>query len=156
MKWWRPTLGEGEAEQALGPRLTARGLEGLLGEKTRLVTCTHASNVLGTIHDLKGISATVRERAPQALVCADGVCVAFLVLLFLSLLLLLPHPLLPFQKESYVVLTVQSRAYAPHRRIDVKEFGVDFYSFSWYKVYGPHIASTSSFPKGRLLHYLRA
>lgn len=104
VKWWRPSPEEGEEEQALGPRLTARGLEGLLGEKTRLVTCTHASNVLGTIHDLKGISALVRERAPQALVCADGV------------------------------------AYAPHRNIDVKEFGVDLYAFSWYKVYGPHIA----------------
>lgn len=32
-------------------------------------------------------------------------------------------------------------AYAPHRAIDVKDLGVDFYSFSWYKVYGPHMAS---------------
>lgn len=155
VKWWRPTLAEGEAEQAFGPRLTARGLEGLLGEKTRLVTCTHASNVLGTIHDLKGISALVRERAPHALVCADGVCVALLVPFFMSLLLL-PHNHLLFQKESYAVLTLQSRAYAPHRKIDVKEFGVDLYAFSWYKVYGPHIASTSLFPKGRLFHCLRA
>lgn len=31
-------------------------------------------------------------------------------------------------------------AYAPHREVDVKDLGVDFYAFSWYKVYGPHIA----------------
>jgi len=29
---------------------------------------------------------------------------------------------------------------APHRPIDVKQLGVDFYVFSWYKVFGPHIA----------------
>lgn len=31
-------------------------------------------------------------------------------------------------------------AWAPHRPIDVKELDVDFYVFSWYKVFGPHIA----------------
>lgn len=31
-------------------------------------------------------------------------------------------------------------AYAPHRPIDVRALGVDLYAFSWYKVYGPHIA----------------
>lgn len=68
------------------------------------MTCTHASNILGTIHDLKAISETVHKIVPGALVCADAV------------------------------------AYAPHRPIDVKELGVDLYAFSWYKVYGPHIA----------------
>lgn len=68
------------------------------------MTCTHTSNILGTIHDVKAISATVHRLAPGALVCADAV------------------------------------AYAPHRKIDVKDLGVDFYAFSWYKVYGPHIA----------------
>jgi len=38
------------------------------------------------------------------------------------------------------MLVVDAVAYAPHRRIDVKELGVDFYAFSWYKVYGPHIS----------------
>lgn len=31
-------------------------------------------------------------------------------------------------------------AYAPHGPIDVQDLGVDFYSFSWYKLFGPHIA----------------
>ncbi|KAF2762715.1 PLP-dependent transferase [Pseudovirgaria hyperparasitica] len=35
---------------------------------------------------------------------------------------------------------VDGVAYAPHRAVDVKALGVDFYCFSWYKVYGPHIS----------------
>lgn len=29
-------------------------------------------------------------------------------------------------------------AYAPHRMVDVQDLGVDFYVYSFYKVYGPH------------------
>ncbi|CAK7200159.1 hypothetical protein SEUCBS139899_002850 [Sporothrix eucalyptigena] len=32
-------------------------------------------------------------------------------------------------------------AFAPHRAVDVTAWGVDFYAFSWYKVYGPHIST---------------
>ncbi|KAK3679089.1 hypothetical protein LTR37_021455, partial [Vermiconidia calcicola] len=39
------------------------------------------------------------------------------------------------------LLCVDAVAFAPHRAIDVRDWGVDFYSFSWYKVYGPHIAT---------------
>ena len=35
---------------------------------------------------------------------------------------------------------VDGVAYAPHRSIDVKEWGVDYYVFSLYKVFGPHQA----------------
>lgn len=38
------------------------------------------------------------------------------------------------------VLVVDGVSYAPHRPIDVKALDVDFYVFSWYKVYGTHIA----------------
>jgi cysteine desulfurase family protein (TIGR01976 family) len=38
------------------------------------------------------------------------------------------------------LLCVDGVAYAPHRRIDVQALDVDFYTFSLYKVYGPHIA----------------
>lgn len=68
-----------------------------MSEKTKLVTCTHTSNILGTIHDIKAIAEEV-HKVEGAMLCVDGV------------------------------------AYAPHREIDVKELGVDFYSFSWYKV----------------------
>ncbi len=36
---------------------------------------------------------------------------------------------------------VDGVAYAPHRTIDVEKWGVDWYVFSWYKVYGPHMAA---------------
>ncbi len=35
---------------------------------------------------------------------------------------------------------VDGVAYAPHRRIDVQTLDVDYYVFSFYKVYGPHAA----------------
>ncbi len=38
------------------------------------------------------------------------------------------------------LISVDAVAYAPHAPIDVKAFGVDFYFFSWYKVYGPHLS----------------
>lgn len=97
LKWWKPSAG---AE----PKLTSENLKPLLSDKTRLVSFTHASNILGTIHDVKSLTATVHERSPRALVCVDAV------------------------------------AYAPHRPVDVADLGVDFYAFSWYKVYGPHVA----------------
>ena len=34
---------------------------------------------------------------------------------------------------------VDAVAYAPHRRVDVRALGVDFYFASLYKVYGPHV-----------------
>ncbi|KAJ5484732.1 hypothetical protein N7539_004720 [Penicillium diatomitis] len=41
---------------------------------------------------------------------------------------------------SRALLCVDGVALAPHRQVDVKALDVDFYGFSWYKVYGPHIA----------------
>ena len=35
---------------------------------------------------------------------------------------------------------VDGVAYAPHRAVDVRAWDVDYYVFSFYKVYGPHIA----------------
>ncbi|KAI4211758.1 MAG: hypothetical protein LQ351_005532 [Letrouitia transgressa] len=95
VKWWTPSRSE--------LKLTPENLRPLLSEKTKLVACTHASNLIGTIHDIKAIAEEVHT-VSGAMLCVDGV------------------------------------AYAPHREVDVKELGVDFYAFSWYKVYGPHIA----------------
>ncbi|KAF1350345.1 PLP-dependent transferase [Lizonia empirigonia] len=83
-------------------KLTAENLRPLLSPKVKFVACTHVSNILGSIHDVRAIANAVHEVG--ALLCVDGV------------------------------------SFAPHRRVDVKAFGVDFYSFSWYKVYGPHMA----------------
>ncbi|EJT81999.1 cysteine desulfurase [Gaeumannomyces tritici R3-111a-1] len=111
LKWWSPPAGT-------SPRLDAEGLGPLLSDRTRLVTLTHASNILGTIHDVRAISAAVRARCPAALVCVDAV------------------------------------AYAPHRRVDVGDLGVDLYAFSWYKVYGPHISML--YASGRAKAQLRS
>jgi selenocysteine lyase/cysteine desulfurase len=90
VKWWKP-------KDTRKAKLEVDDLKDLLSERTRFVACTHASNVLGTIHDVKAIAALVHT-VPGALMCVDGV------------------------------------AYAPHRQIDARELGVDFYAFSWYKV----------------------
>lgn len=41
--------------------------------------------------------------------------------------------------DAGAMVCVDGVAYAPHRAIDVKAWDVDFYSFSFYKIYGPHI-----------------
>ena len=78
-------------------------LKKLLSPKTRLVSITHASNILGTINPIKQIAELVHKH--NAYLCVDAV------------------------------------AYAPHRLPDVQELGVDFYVFSFYKVYGPHYSA---------------
>lgn len=95
VKWWASSKED-------GLKLTAENLKPLLSPKVKFVACTHVSNILGSIHDVRSIADAVHEVG--ALLCVDGV------------------------------------SFAPHRQVDVKAFGVDFYCFSWYKVYGPHIA----------------
>ncbi len=46
-----------------------------MSDKTRLVTCTHVSNILGTIHDIKAIASMVHA-VPGAMLCVDGVAYA--------------------------------------------------------------------------------
>ena len=99
VKWWIPAQ-----NTKSNPRLIVEDLKELLSEKTRLVTCTHTSNILSSVTDIASLAKVIHETSPRALFCVDAV------------------------------------AYAPHAPIDVKALGVDFYSFSWYKVYGPHIA----------------
>ena len=44
-------------------------------------------------------------------------------------------------REAGAWSVVDGVAFAPHRRVDVKALGADFYFASAYKVYGPHIAA---------------
>ncbi|KAK2065407.1 aminotransferase class-V [Colletotrichum caudatum] len=69
VKWWKPA-------GAPNPKLTVENLKPLLSEKTRLVAFTHASNILGTIHDVAAIAAAVHKETPKGLVCVDGVAYA--------------------------------------------------------------------------------
>jgi len=52
--------------------------------------------------------------------------------------------------KAGALICVDGVAYAPHRRVDVKKLDVDFYVFSWYKTYGPHLAVM--YGKYNLLH----
>ncbi|MEO1144627.1 MAG: cysteine desulfurase-like protein [Cyanobacteria bacterium J06638_22] len=45
-----------------------------------------------------------------------------------------------FVHERGALICVDGVAYAPHRLVDVQALDVDFYAFSFYKVYGPHYA----------------
>ncbi|TPX11473.1 uncharacterized protein E0L32_007892 [Thyridium curvatum] len=69
LKWWRP-------DSTVNPKLTAEGVGPLLSDRTRLVAFTHASNILGTIHDVRGISKLVHAVVPQAIVVVDAVAYA--------------------------------------------------------------------------------
>ncbi|HKI59140.1 MAG TPA: cysteine desulfurase-like protein [Trueperaceae bacterium] len=82
--------------------LRLEDLAPLMSGRTRLVTFTHASNILGTINPVADIARFVHEHGAR--VCVDAV------------------------------------SYAPHRAVDVQAWDVDYYVFSAYKVYGPHVA----------------
>ena len=43
-----------------------------------------------------------------------------------------------FVHKRGALICVDGVAYAPHRLVDVRALDVDFYAFSFYKVYGPH------------------
>lgn len=42
-------------------------------------------------------------------------------------------------RQAGALTCVDAVAYAPHRRVDVRALGVDFYFASLYKIYGPHV-----------------
>lgn len=66
IRWWRI--------RPDSMRLEPDDLDQLLSPRTRLVCCTHASNLLGSAHDLTAIVA--RARACGARTCIDGVAFA--------------------------------------------------------------------------------
>lgn len=55
-------------------QLDLASLDKLMTDKTRLVCCTHVSNVLGTINPVKDIAEFVHERGAR--ICVDGVAYA--------------------------------------------------------------------------------
>ena len=76
-------------------------LDDLLCERTRLVCFPHVSNIVGSVNDVRAITA--KAHAVGAMVCVDGV------------------------------------ATVAHQLPDVKALDADFYLFSVYKMYGPHL-----------------
>ena len=104
---WRrlASLGVTIKEWKLNPKnaeLEIDDLKKLLSNKTKIVSVTHCSNIVGSINNLKLIAKIVHEFG--AYIVGDGV------------------------------------SYAPHGFPNVKDLDVDFYAFSLYKTYGPHLA----------------
>lgn len=54
VKWWAAT-------DATNPVCDLDELKSLLSEKTRIVACPHASNITGTITDIKAIAGLVHQ-----------------------------------------------------------------------------------------------
>lgn len=50
------------------------------------------------------------------------------------------RPIADLVHEAGALICVDGVAHAPHRLVDVQALDVDFYVFSFYKVYGPHYA----------------
>ena len=74
-------------------------LERMIGERTRIVACTHVSNALGTVNPIRRIAELAHRHG--AIILVDGAQAG------------------------------------PHIRIDVRDLGVDFYTMSSHKMYGP-------------------
>ncbi len=54
------------------------------------------------------------------------------------------HPIAEIARRTHEAgarLVVDGVAFAPHRRVDVRAFGADFYVASLYKIFGPHCAA---------------
>jgi cysteine desulfurase family protein (TIGR01976 family) len=81
-------------------RLSARGLEPLLGPRTRLVAFAHASNLTGAIHDVAELTRLAHSAGAR--VCVDGVAYA-------------PHRALDVQAwgVDYYVISFY-KIYGPH------------------------------------------
>ncbi len=78
-------------------------LASLVTENTAIVACPHVSNLLGSVEDIRTVTAIAHKVGAQVVV--DGV------------------------------------AFAPHLPLQVLDWGVDWYVFSTYKVFGPHMAA---------------
>jgi cysteine desulfurase family protein (TIGR01976 family) len=88
--------------------LAPEAFDGVVGQNTRLVAVTAASNAIGTKPDVAAISE--RAHSVGALTYVDGV-----------------HA-------------------TPHGPIDIAALGADFYAFSTYKMFGPHIGAVVASP----------
>ncbi|KAG8782405.1 hypothetical protein FRC12_020873 [Ceratobasidium sp. 428] len=83
----------------------------LLNSRTRLVAFTACSNILGELVDVEGITRVIRERTKST------------------------------SNSRGAEVCVDCVAYAPHRRMDVQRWNVDYAFFSYYKLYGAHSAA---------------
>ncbi|MEO8362223.1 MAG: cysteine desulfurase, partial [Vicinamibacteria bacterium] len=74
---WQMLCEEKKAKLVVAPitdagELDMAAFERLLSPRTRIVAASHVSNALGTINDVKAMTALVREHAKNAVVMIDG------------------------------------------------------------------------------------
>ena len=62
VKWWKPDTRSEDGSLFLTPD----NLRPLLSPKTKFVSCTHASNILGGIHDIKAIADCVHSEVRRS------------------------------------------------------------------------------------------
>ncbi|WP_322743697.1 cysteine desulfurase-like protein [Vasconcelosia minhoensis] len=121
------------------------------GDEVIVTDCDHEANI-GAWVDLQkqGIVVKTWRTVPEtlALNLADLAALMtprtrLVALTHVSNLLgtLNPIPeITQFVHDRGAMVCVDGVAYAPHRLVDVQAWDVDFYAFSFYKVYGPHQA----------------
>ena len=74
VKWWCGSA-QAKGRPDINPKHDVESLKGLLSGRTRLVACTHTSNILGSIHDIKRLAEAVHT-VPGALLVVDAVAYA--------------------------------------------------------------------------------
>jgi len=124
IKWWHPN------DSSTNPHLTPESLKPLLTKDTCLVTCTHTSNILGK-NRIEAQKITAACSVINPLTNSDSASGTITDIRAIADTV---------HSVPNALLCVDGVAFAPHRPLDMKALGVDFYSFSLYKVYGPHIA----------------
>jgi cysteine desulfurase family protein (TIGR01976 family) len=147
------------AEVVIGPSTTAllRTLAGSFGrtlapgDEIVVTNCDHEANI-GAWRELERDGIRVRtwelDRDTLALETADleallGERTRLVAVTHVSNVLGTVNPVREWARiihERGALLCVDGVAFAPHRRIDVQAWDVDFYVLSLYKVYGPHLA----------------
>jgi selenocysteine lyase/cysteine desulfurase len=110
IRFWTPTplprMGSGQrCENKYAVGYDISSLVPLLSATTRLVAFSACSNILGSFTDIKNVVKTIREVVKEK---SGG--------------------------QGKVEIVVDCVAYAPHRRIDVQDWDVDYAFFSYYKV----------------------
>eukprot|EP00614_Pseudopedinella_elastica_P029190 CAMPEP_0172634808 /NCGR_PEP_ID=MMETSP1068-20121228/196261_1 /TAXON_ID=35684 /ORGANISM="Pseudopedinella elastica, Strain CCMP716" /LENGTH=489 /DNA_ID=CAMNT_0013446821 /DNA_START=330 /DNA_END=1799 /DNA_ORIENTATION=- len=138
VRWWRL-----DPKTKEPPTIDANGewpsLERLLGPKTKVVALTHVSNILGTICDVASQTAAVRRVTRKAGWPGKQ------------------HEKGNLRSRSFKAhehnsdtgssktgllagpaVVVDGVAFVAHRCVDVAALGVDWYSLSCYKAFGPH------------------
>lgn len=132
------------------------------GDEVVITNCDHEANI-GPWVDLKrqGISVKIWRINPETLEfdLADleklmGPRTRLVALTHTSNILGTINPIraiADFVHSKGAMICVDGVGYAPHRLVDVQALDVDFYVFSFYKVYGPHYAVLY----GKQAHLLR-